>query len=171
VGFDAVAQEAREWSAARTAEVTGIAEKSIRQAAEWWGQAKTSFLMHARGVEHGSHGLQNVPSTVNIVLASRRIGRPRRAYATITGQANGQGGREHGQKCDQLPGGRDLANPEHRAYVAKVWGIAPEELPQPGVDAYELMRKAHTGEIRGLLSICFNPVVSLPDNNFVRAAL
>ena len=55
--------------------------------------------------------------------------------------------------------------------MAEVWGIEPEHLPQPGVDAYEIMRKAHAGEIRGLLSICFNPVVSLPDNNFVRAAL
>jgi assimilatory nitrate reductase catalytic subunit len=171
VGFEAVAAEASKWTPHKTAEVTGIAEKTIRQAAECWGTAKTSFLLHARGIEHHSHGVENVLSTINIVLASGRIGRPNAGYATITGQANGQGGREHGQKCDQLPGGRDLANPAHRAYVAKVWGIAPEELPQPGVDAYEIMRKAHAGEIRGLLSICFNPVVSLPDNNFVRAAL
>ena len=105
------------------------------------------------------------------MLASGRIGRPNCGYATITGQANGQGGREHGQKCDQLPGGRDLANPEHRAYVAGVWGMDPADLPQPGVDAYEIIRKIDRGEIKGLLSICFNPVVSLPDNNFVRQAL
>ena len=96
---------------------------------------------------------------------------PSCGYATITGQANGQGGREHGQKCDQLPGGRDLGNPEHRAYIAGVWGIEPDELPQPGVDAYEIIRKIDRGEIKGLLSICFNPMVSLPDNNFVRQAL
>lgn len=171
VGFDKVAEEVHQWTPARTAEVTGIAEKSIRQAAEWWGKAKTSFLMHARGIEHHSHGVQNVLSTINVVLASGRIGRENCGYATITGQANGQGGREHGQKCDQLPGGRDLGNPQHREYVAGVWGMDPEELPQPGVDAYEIMRKAHAGEIKGLLSICFNPVVSLPDNNFVREAL
>ncbi len=171
VGFESVAEEVREWTPRRTAEVTGIAEKAIRQAAEWWGTATTSFLMHARGIEHHSHGVQNVLSAINLVLASGRIGRPSCGYATITGQANGQGGREHGQKCDQLPGGRDLANPEHRAHVAGVWGISPDDLPRPGVDAYEIMRKAHSGEIRGLLSLCFNPVVSLPDNNFVRAAL
>ncbi|MCB9592893.1 MAG: molybdopterin oxidoreductase family protein [Sandaracinaceae bacterium] len=171
VGFERVAEEVRKWNPRRTAEVTGIAEKSIRQAAEWWGPAKTSFLMHARGIEHHSHGVQNVLSTINIVLASGRIGRPNCGYATITGQANGQGGREHGQKCDQLPGGRDLANPDHRAHVAGVWGMDPDELPQPGVDAYEIIRKADAGEIKGLLSICFNPVVSLPDNNFVRKAL
>jgi len=171
VGFDAVASEVASWTPRRTAEVTGIAEKSIHQAAEWWGQAGTSFLLHARGLEHHSHGVANVLSTINIVLASGRIGRPHCGYATITGQGNGQGGREHGQKCDQLPGGRDLGNPEHRAHTGRVWGMAPEDLPQPGVDAYEIIRKADRGEIKGLLSLCFNPVVSLPDNNFVRRAL
>ena len=171
VGFDAVAEEVRAWTPRRTAEMTGIAEASIRRAAEWWGTAKSSFLLHARGLEHHSHGVANVLSAINVVLASGRIGRPGCGYATITGQANGQGGREHGQKTDQLPGGRDLGNPEHRAYVASVWGIEPDELPQPGVDAYEMVRRIDRGEIRGLLSICFNPVVSLPDNNFVRRAL
>jgi len=171
VGFDAVAAHVREWTPQRTAEVTGIAVKTIHQAAEWWGTAKTSFLLHARGLEHHSHGVMNVLSAINIVLASGRIGRANCGYATITGQANGQGGREHGQKCDQLPGWRDLANPEHRGYVAGVWGMDPADLPQPGVDAYEIMRKIDAGEIKGLLSLCFNPVVSLPDNNFVRQAL
>jgi assimilatory nitrate reductase catalytic subunit len=157
VGFEAVAEHVKEWTPKHTAEVTGIAEKSIRQAAEWWGTAKTSFLMHARGIEHHSHGVQNVLGAINMVLASGRIGRENCGYATITGQGNGQGGREHGQKCDQLPGGRDISNPEHRAYIAKVWDVSPDDLPQAGVDAYEIFRKIDRGEIRGLLSLCFNP--------------
>jgi len=171
VGFDEVAASVEEWTPGRTAQITGIAEKGILQAAELWGKARTSFLMHARGIEHSSHGVQNVLGAINMVLASGRIGRESCGYATITGQANGQGGREHGQKCDQLPGMRDIGNPEHRAYVASVWQVDPAELPQAGVDAYEIIRKIDRGEIRGLLSICFNPIVSLPDNNFVRSAL
>ncbi|QDT55911.1 Assimilatory nitrate reductase catalytic subunit [Caulifigura coniformis] len=171
VGFEAVAESVQSWTPAKTAEVTGIAERSIRQAAEWWGQASTSFLMHARGIEHHSHGVQNVLGAINIVLASGRIGRPQCGYATITGQANGQGGREHGQKCDQLPGMRDLSNPEHRAHIARIWDVSPDDLPGPGVDAYEIFRKIDQGEIRGLLSICFNPVVSLPDNDFIARML
>lgn len=170
-GFEAVAQHVQEWTPGKTAEVTGIAESAIRQAAEWWGTAKTSFLMHARGIEHHSHGVQNVLGAINIVLASGRIGRENCGYATITGQGNGQGGREHGQKCDQLPGARDLGNPEHRAHVAQVWDMPPDDLPQPGADAYEIFRKIDQGEIKGLLSLCFNPLVSLPDNNFIRAQL
>jgi assimilatory nitrate reductase catalytic subunit len=167
VGFEKVAEHVRAWTPRRTAEVTGIAERLIRQAAEWWGTARTSFLLHARGIEHHSHGVQNVLGAINMVLASGRIGREGCGYATITGQGNGQGGREHGQKCDQLPGGRDIAKAEHRAHVAGIWGVEPDNLPGPGVDAYEIFRKIERGEVRGLLSICFNPKVSLPDNRFI----
>jgi assimilatory nitrate reductase catalytic subunit len=171
VGFEAVAEHVREWTPRKTAEITGIAEGAIRQAAEWWGRAKTSFLMHARGIEHHSHGVANVLGAINIVLASGRIGRDGCGYATITGQGNGQGGREHGQKCDQLPGARDISNPGHRAYIAEIWRMKADEIPSAGVDAYEIFRKIDAGEIRGLLSLCFNPMVSLPDNNFIRRAL
>jgi assimilatory nitrate reductase catalytic subunit len=171
VGFDQVAAYCREWTPSRTAAVSGIPERSIRQAAEWWGTAKSSFLFHARGIEHHSNGVQNALGTVNLVLASGRIGKPKCGYGTIVGQANGQGGREHGQKCDQLPGWRDISNSDHRAYISQVWGIDEKDLPGPGVDAYELFRKIDRGEIKALLSICFNPKVSLPDSGFVTRCL
>ena len=171
VGFEQVAAYCREWPAAKTAEVTGVPERSIRQAAEWWGRAKTSFLFHARGIEHHSNGVHNVLGSINLVLASGRIGKPKSGYGTIVGQANGQGGREHGQKCDQLPGLRDISNPEHRKYIAGVWGVDETTIPGPGVDAYEMFRKIDAGEIKGLMSLCFNPKISLPDNNFVARCL
>jgi assimilatory nitrate reductase catalytic subunit len=171
IGFEQVAEYVKDWTPRRTAEVTGVAERAILQAAEWWGMAKTSYLMHSRGIEQHSHGVINVLGTINIVLASGRIGRPGCGYATITGQGNGQGGREHGQKCDQLPGARDIENPEHRRYIAAIWGIGEEELPHAGVDCYETFRKVETGEIRGLLSWSFNPVVSLPDSAFIKRML
>jgi assimilatory nitrate reductase catalytic subunit len=171
MGFEAVAEYCRAWPVARAAEVSGVPERSLQKAAELWGTARTSFLFHARGIEHHSNGVQNALGTINLVLASGRIGRPKCGYGTIVGQANGQGGREHGQKCDQLPGWRDISNPNHRRYIASVWGIDETELPGPGVDAYEMFRKIDAGEIKGLISICFNPKVSLPDNEFVTRAL
>jgi assimilatory nitrate reductase catalytic subunit len=171
VGFEQVAEYCAQWTPARTAEVTGVPERSIRQAAEWWGTAPSSFLFHARGIEHHSNGVQNTLGTINLVLASGRIGRPKCGYGTIVGQANGQGGREHGQKADQLPGWRDISNPEHRKYIAGVWGIDEAEMPGPGVDAYEVFRKIDTGEIKALITICFNPKVSLPDNAFITRCL
>ena len=171
VGFDAVAEYCRSWPLKRTAETTGVPASTIQKVAELWGTAKSSFLFHARGIEHHSNGVQNALGTINLILASGRIGRPKSGYGTIVGQANGQGGREHGQKCDQLPGWRDISNPEHRKYIASVWKVDEKDIPGPGVDAYELIRKIDAGEIKGLLAICFNPKVSLPDNQFVTRAL
>jgi len=171
VGFDEVAAYCRQWTLEKTSDVTGVPRRSLMQAAEWWGTAKTSFLFHARGIEHHSNGVQNALGTINLVLASGRIGKPKSGYGTIVGQANGQGGREHGQKCDQLPGWRDITNPEHRKYIAEVWGIDERDMPGPGVDAYEMFRKIDAGEIKGLLSICFNPKISLPDSDFIRRCL
>src|SRR5687768_4184319 len=171
MGFADVEAYCAQWTLQQTSDVTGVPKAAIEKAAELWGTAKTSFLLHARGIEHHSNGVQNALGTINLVLASGRIGKPKSGYGTIVGQANGQGGREHGQKCDQLPGWRDISNPEHRRYVAGVWGIDETDLPGPGVDAYEMFRKIDTGEIKGLISICFNPKVSLPDNHFVTRCL
>jgi len=112
-----------------------------------------------------------VLACINLVLATGRIGKPYCGYATITGQGNGQGGREHGHKCDQLPGNRDIENPEHRKYISSVWGIEEKDMPGRGLTAYEIMEAIHRGEIKGLISICFNPLVSLPNNNMIREAL
>ena len=171
VGFERLAEHVSPWTLERTARECGLSTHKIMQAAEIWGTASTSFLLHARGIEHHSNGVENCLGAINMVLASGRIGRTNCGYATITGQANGQGGREHGQKCDQLPGARDIRNPEHRNHIAKVWNIDEAELPGPGVDCYEMMRKIHAGEIKLLLTLCFNPKVSLPDSDFVGRAL
>ncbi len=171
VGFADVEAYCAQWTLQQTSEVTGVPRRAIEQAAEWWGAAKSSFMLHARGIEHHSNGVQNALGAINLVLASGRIGQPTSGYGTIVGQANGQGGREHGQKCDQLPGLRDISNPDHRAHIARVWQIDEPDLPGPGVDAYEMFRKIDAGEIKGLIAICFNPKVSLPDNSFVTRCL
>jgi assimilatory nitrate reductase catalytic subunit len=170
-GFEDVAAYASQWDPQKAAEITGVPPESIEKAARWIGKSKHAILMHARGLEHHSKGVENCSAVINIALATGNIGREGSGPTMITGQGNGQGGREHGQKCDQLPGQRSLADPGAREYVAGVWGIRPEELPQPGYSAQEIMNAVHRGEIKGLLSMCFNPLVSLPDSNFTREAL
>jgi assimilatory nitrate reductase catalytic subunit len=170
-GFEAVAESVKEWTPARAAEMTGVPPDAIEKAAHWIGEAERAMVLHARGIEHQVKGVENCLSLINIVLATGNVGRPGAGCVMITGQGNGQGGREHGQKCDQLPGQRSIADPAAREHVARVWGIAPEEIPQAGYSAVEIMEAVHRGEIKGLLSICFNPLVSLPDANYTREAL
>jgi len=170
-GFDAVMETVKKYTPEYAAKIAGVPPEMIIKAAELWGPAPTSFLLHARGIEHHSKGVDNCIAAINLVVASGRIGREGCGYAMITGQGNGQGAREQGQKCDQLPGSRDISNPEHRKYIAAVWGVPEESIPQKGLSAVPLVEAIHDGKIKGLLSICFNPVVSLPDGNYVREAL
>ena len=171
VGFEDVAASVKPYDPRRTAELTGVPPEAIEKAARWFGEADRAIALHARGIEHQSKGVENVLAVINLALATGNIGREGAGCMMITGQGNGQGGREHGQKCDQLPGQRSINDPEARRHVAGVWGIEPEEIPQAGLSAVEIMEAIHRGEIKALLSICFNPLVSLPEADFTREAL
>jgi assimilatory nitrate reductase catalytic subunit len=170
-GFDALRETVADYAPEQVEQLVGIPASRIFEAAEMWVQAPRTMLLHARGIEHHTKGVENVLSCINLVLATGKIGKPGCGYATITGQGNGQGAREHGQRCNQLPGARDIENPAHRAVVAERWGVSPDELPGKGATAPQIVEKIHAGEIRGLLSLCFNPLVSLPDATFTREAL
>jgi assimilatory nitrate reductase catalytic subunit len=171
VGFAAVQAAVSDCTPQLTAEITGVPAASIIRAAELWAEAQNSILLHARGIEHHSKGVDNVLSCINLVLATGRIGRPGCGYGTITGQGNGQGGREHGQRCNQLPGGRDIENPRHRQEIAALWNINEADIPRTGLTAVEIVDAINAGTIKGLFSISFNPLVSLPDAACTRAAL
>ncbi len=171
VGFEETTALVAAYSPEKVAKLCGIPAARIEEAAELWGTAKTSFLMHARGIEHATNGTNNVLSYINLVLASGRLGRPGCGYGTLTGQGNGQGGREHGQKCDQLPGQRKYDDPEARKYISSVWGIAEQDLPPQGVAITDQIELMLNGDIRAMLNICSNPMVSLPDQAAIRRAL
>ncbi|XEC95750.1 molybdopterin oxidoreductase family protein [Paenibacillus tarimensis] len=153
------------------ADISGVPVEHIRKAALAYGKAATGMVFTARGVEQQTDGYMAVRNFLNLVLMTGKIGKPGCGYGAVTGQGNGQGGREHGQKADQLPGYRLIENPQDRAYVAGVWGIDPSELPGKGVSAYEMMEKVHAQEIRSLFVMGSNPVVSNPNANFVQEGL
>lgn len=126
------------------------------------GEAATAMVLSARGTEQQSHGVDNVHAFINLLLALGKAGKVSSGYGCLTGQGNGQGGREHGQKADQLPGYRRLADPAHRAAVAEVWEVDPDSLPAPGLSACELLDALGTS-VHGMLVMACNLVVSAPD--------
>jgi assimilatory nitrate reductase catalytic subunit len=163
-GFDAVRQVVGSYWPDRAERITGVPARRIVEAAHVLGEAATAILMTARGPEQQSHGVDNVLAFINLALALGKVGKPHCGFGCITGQGNGQGGREHGQKSDQLPGYRRLDNPEHRAHVAAIWGIPAEDLPGPGRSAMEMLGDlGEEGGVRVLLVMGSNLVVSTPN--------
>ncbi|MGW7051244.1 molybdopterin oxidoreductase family protein [Streptomyces sp. NPDC054887] len=141
--------------------LTGVPVPQLRDAVRMFCDAGTGMVLTARGPEQQSKGTDTVGAWINLCLATGHAGRPNSGYGCLTGQGNGQGGREHGQKADQLPGYRKLTDPAAREHVAGVWGVDPDSLPGPGRSAYELL-DALGGDIKSLLLMGSNPVVSAP---------
>jgi assimilatory nitrate reductase catalytic subunit len=169
-GLDAVRRSVSEWWPERVASVTGVPETQLRRVARALANAspnrggRGAFVLTGRGSEQHTDGTDTVTAAINVALVLGLIGAERGGYGAITGQGNGQGGREHGQKADQLPGYRLIADPAARTHVAAVWGVDPDLLPGPGLPAVELLKSlGGDGGPRALFVHGSNIVVSAPD--------
>jgi assimilatory nitrate reductase catalytic subunit len=171
-GFEDVKRLAAAYWPERVESITGVPQAQLIETARMVGRAKTAMVLTARGAEQHSKGVDNVLAFINVALTVGAVGKRFSGYGTITGQGNGQGGREHGQKADQLPGYRRIDDPEARRHLAAVWGISESDLPGPGKSAYELIDSAgEQGGIRALLVIGSNPIVSAPNATHVSRRL
>ena len=151
---------------------TGVSVADMRDTVRALATAPSAMILTARGAEQHSNGTDTAQAFINLALALGLPGKWASGYGTVTGQGNGQGGREHGQKADQLPGYRRLDDPRARAHVAAVWGIEPEELPLPGKSAFEMLdRLGSDGGVRTLFVLASNIAVSAPDANRIRHRL
>jgi assimilatory nitrate reductase catalytic subunit len=167
-GFAAVRAAVNAYWPERVERITGVPEADLRESVRLLAHDRPAMILTARGAEQHSNGTDTAQAYVNLALALGLIGRPYSGYGTITGQGNGQGGREHGQKADQLPGYRRLDDPAARAHVAAVWGVDPAELPWPGPSAFEMLDRLGTaGGVHVLLVLASNVAVSAPHTNRV----
>lgn len=163
-GFEGVKALVAGYWPERAERLTGVPEATLLRVARLLGTARTVMVLTARGAEQHAHGVDTVLAYINLTLALGMVGRPGAGYGCLTGQGNGQGGREHGQKADQLPGYRRIDDLAARRHVAGVWGISEEDLPGPGRSAYELLDGlGEPGGVRALLVMGSNVVVSAPN--------
>jgi assimilatory nitrate reductase catalytic subunit len=170
-GWEEVRQAVEPYTPEEAERIAGVPAERLVAAARLYGRAERSLIMHARGIEHSTHGVDNCLACINLALARGQVGKPGGGTMMLTGQGNGQGGREHGQKANQLPGYRHIDVLEERQYVADVWGMPEPELPQEGAAATEMVHLMAAGEIKSCLVLCSNLMVSLPEINVVQKAL
>jgi len=162
-GFDAVRRTVLSYHPGHVERLTGVPFEKMRQTVEWLARSPSAMLLSGRGPEQQSKGSDTVLAFTNLMLALGKVGLPNSGYGCITGQGNGQGGREHGQKSDQLPGYRSIENAEDREHVARVWGMEASALPGKGRSAFELLDSLGSGGIRALLVFGSNVAVASPD--------
>jgi assimilatory nitrate reductase catalytic subunit len=162
-GFGDVRRVAAAYWPERVERITGVTVAEQRAAVRLLASARRAMVLTARGAEQHSKGVDTVSAFINLALAFGLPGTLGSGYGCLTGQGNGQGGREHGQKADQLPAYRRIDDLVAREHVAAVWGIDPALLPGPGRSAFELLDSLGTaGGARALLVMGSNVAVSSP---------
>ena len=180
-GFEALKARVRDYAPKDVATICGIKEADLAQAAKWFagldaeaGSAgavrKPTLSLYCQGLNQSSRGTAKNAALINLHLATGQIGKPGAGPFSLTGQPNAMGGREVGGLANLLSAHRDLANPEHRAEVASLWGV--DDVPAaPGKSAVEMFEAAADGRIKALWIACTNPAQSMPDQATVRRAL
>src|SRR3989344_1393810 len=169
-GFDELKALVRDYTPERVAQTCGISVADLTTAAKWFAQSKATLSLYCQGLNQSSSGTAKNAALINLHLATAQIGKPGAGPFSLTGQPNAMGGREVGGLANLLSAHRDLANPQHRAEVAALWGVA--DVPsKPGKTAVEMFQAAADGEIRALWIACTNPAQSMPDQATVRRAL
>jgi assimilatory nitrate reductase catalytic subunit len=168
-GFAELKETLREYTPKMVADICGIKQSDIIQAAKWFGAGPT-LSMYCMGLNQSIHGTDKNAALINLHLATGQIGKPGAGPFSLTGQPNAMGGREVGGMANLLSGHRDLNNAEHRTEIAKFWGVdfVPET---PGKTAVEMFDAVKSGDIKAIWIACTNPAHSMPDLNNVLAAL
>lgn len=173
-GFEALRERVCAFPPAETARQTGLREEDILTAARWWGEQAPTLSLYCQGLNQSASGTARNAALINLHLATGQIGKPGAGPFSLTGQPNAMGGREVGGLANLLSAHRDLSNPEHRAEVARLWGLDAlgAGVPsRPGMTAVEMFQAAAEGRVKALWIACTNPAQSLPDQNLVRRAL
>ncbi|MBU6206763.1 MAG: molybdopterin-dependent oxidoreductase, partial [Alphaproteobacteria bacterium] len=152
------------------AKVCDIAPADLEAFYDLFTAHPRTVTLFSQGANQSTQGTDKGNAIINVHLATGRIGKPGTGPVSITGQPNAMGGREVGGMANLLSAHRDLADPAHRAEVARLWGV--DDVPaRPGKTAVEMFQAAADGEIRALWIACTNPAQSLPDQATVRRAL
>jgi assimilatory nitrate reductase catalytic subunit len=177
-GFDALKATVRDCTPDLVSQVCGIPKEDLFTAARMFATGATgdperrasTLSLYCQGLNQSTSGTAKNAALINLHLATAQIGKPGAGPFSLTGQPNAMGGREVGGLANLLSGHRDLANPQHRAEVAALWGL-PSVPDQPGKSAVEMFQAAADGEIKALWIACTNPAQSMPDQATVRRAL
>jgi assimilatory nitrate reductase catalytic subunit len=169
-GFDELKATVREYTPELVSQICGVKKEDLHTLARLFATSAASLSLYCQGLNQSSSGTAKNAALINLHLATAQIGKPGAGPFSLTGQPNAMGGREVGGLANLLSAHRDMANPQHRAEVAALWGV-PSVPDKPGKTAVDMFQAAADGEIKALWIACTNPAQSMPDQATVRRAL
>jgi sulfite reductase (NADPH) flavoprotein alpha-component len=171
-GWETMPGFLEDYAPEKVAEITGLAEADIRQAAEWIGTAKEWMSCWTMGLNQSTHGTWNTNAICNLHLATGAICRPGSGPFSLTGQPNAMGGREMGYMGPGLPGQRSVLVEKDRHFIEDLWAVPRGTLhKEVGNGTVAMFQDMQAGHIKACWIICTNPVATVPNRKNVIAGL
>lgn len=167
-GWEAMPEFLADYTPEKVAEITGIPEADIRQAAALIGTAPNFITCWTMGLNQSTHGTWNTNAICNLHLATGKICSQGSGPFSLTGQPNAMGGREMGYMGPGLPGQRSLLVESDRHFIEDMWGVERGSIStKVGKGTVDLFERMAAGEVKACWVICTNPVASVPNRKIV----
>ncbi len=160
-GFDGFRAALAGYTVEEAAGITGLEPGQITAAARAYARAPAASIVYCMGITQHAVGTDNVLACANLALLCGQVGRPGTGVLPLRGQNNVQGACDMGALAEFLPGYVPVVDEAGRRRLAALWGR--EDLPaSPGLSVVEIMEAARQGEVRALVVMGENPLVSDP---------
>jgi molybdopterin-dependent oxidoreductase alpha subunit len=167
-GFDQLKAALQPQSWERLEHASGASAADMLAFAQMVANAKTAVFVWSMGITQHRHGVENVKAIINLALSKGFVGREKCGLVPIRGHSGVQAGAEVGATHNLFPGGIPV-NEENAKTFEALWGFAVP--PRTGYSAVEMIEAAHAGKLDVLYSVGGNFLETLPEPQFVRAAL
>jgi assimilatory nitrate reductase catalytic subunit len=138
-GFDELESFVRSFDRESTIASAGLAPAQFDGLVDAFRPGRRTSVWWTMGVNQSHEAVRLAQALIDLCLVTGNIGKPGTGPNSITGQANAMGSRLY-SVTTSLPGGRDFADPSHRAEVASIMGIPPERVPGRASIAYARRR-------------------------------
>jgi formate dehydrogenase major subunit len=168
-GYEALKENAKQFSPEKMAPICGIPAETIREVARAYATSKASMILWGMGISQHVHGTDNARCLIALTLLTGQVGKPGSGLHPLRGQNNVQGASDSGLIPMMFPDYQRVAAAEANRRFEQAWGVALDT--KPGLTVVEVMHAASAGKIRGMYIMGENPAMSDPDLEHARAAM
>jgi formate dehydrogenase alpha subunit len=168
--YEELKQKVAAYTPERVAEITGIPQEKLVQAAQMYATAERAAIVYSMGITQHTTGVQHVWQCANLAMLTGNVGKPGTGVNPLRGQNNVQGACDMGALPNVFTGYQSVAQETARQKFQQAWGV--ENLPaEPGLTIVEMMHALETGQAKAMWVMGENPSLSDPDIKHVDAAL
>ena len=154
-----------EWAEA----ISGVPADDIRQAARLYADADRAAFYWGMGISQSTHGTDNTLSITNLALMCGHAGKPGTGLNPLRGQNNVQGCSDSGGLPNVYTAYQPVSDVAVKRKFESAWGTRLSA--EPGLTVTEMVDGALTGQIKAMVVMGENPMMSEPNLSHAQHAL